>query len=197
MILSIQPFINVSMIISLIEFAAIVSMIYLAIVAINSVSAAAKKIFAVSKEKELKSILSKEIDPKIRAAFQGMVKRAKKRLSRDEMDRLYVIQRNVLLILEHSKSNRLFDEDLFTVKQIAYDYLPKTVDAYLGLTSEFADTQNISQGKTAKGMFMDQLAILDEHTSKTLIAVNNKNADALRIQNEFLKTKFANHNWLD
>lgn len=182
------------MIISLLEF---LSLVILLATAVHLVNGAAKKIFAISKEKEIKSILSGDVDPKLKAPFLKLIKLAKKRLNKSELDKVYSIQKNILLIKGHVRTTSQFNEELFTIDKIANDYLPTTVNAYLELTPEFVDTQMVGNNKTARALFLEQLEVLEDHTFKTLDAVNHKNAQALRIQNEFLKSKFSNHNWLD
>jgi hypothetical protein len=89
------------------------------------------------------------------------------------------------------------DYDLHVVKQTIVDYLPQMLSTYLELPPAFAKLHKLANGKTAQENLMEQLAILDEQMNQIAVTVNSKDAQALIVQGEFLKTKFSQSgDWL-
>jgi hypothetical protein len=76
------------------------------------------------------------------------------------------------------------------VKGTVGDYLPTTLRGYLALDDELQDRPGPS-GRTPTQSLLEQLEILQESASRTLVATRNQDVDALTTQGNFLRTKFS------
>ncbi|MCL2422721.1 MAG: hypothetical protein FWD11_02325 [Micrococcales bacterium] len=78
-----------------------------------------------------------------------------------------------------------------TVVATATSYLPEAVDAYLRLPRDFADTREVSRGKTSLMLLVDQLDLLATTMQQISDAVSRQDAQALVVHGAFLAEKFA------
>jgi len=78
-----------------------------------------------------------------------------------------------------------------TVVATATSYLPEAVDAYLRLPRDFADTREVSQGKTSLMLLVDQLDLLGTTLQQISDAVSRRDAQALIVHGAFLAEKFG------
>lgn len=78
-----------------------------------------------------------------------------------------------------------------TVVATATSYLPEAVDAYLRLPRDFADTREVSQGKTSLMLLVDQLDLLGTTLQQISDAVSCHDAQALIVHGAFLAEKFG------
>lgn len=82
-------------------------------------------------------------------------------------------------------------EALFTVRQMAVDYLPSTLDAYVKLPPAYRRLHPVQNGKSAHAVLNDQLALLDAKMQEILVSVNENDTQALLANGRFLKEKFS------
>lgn len=78
-----------------------------------------------------------------------------------------------------------------TVVATATSYLPEAVDAYLRLPRDFADTREVSRGKTSLMLLVDQLDLLGTTLQQISDAVSRRDAQALIVHGAFLAEKFG------
>jgi len=78
-----------------------------------------------------------------------------------------------------------------TVVATATSYLPEAVDAYLRLPRDFADTREVSHGKTSLMLLVEQLDLLATTLQKISDAVSRHDAQALVVHGAFLAEKFG------
>ncbi|MCL2466416.1 MAG: hypothetical protein FWF02_07550 [Micrococcales bacterium] len=78
-----------------------------------------------------------------------------------------------------------------TVVATATNYLPEAVDAYLRLPRDFADTREVSRGKTSLMLLVDQLDLLATTLQQISDAVSRHDAQALVVHGAFLAEKFG------
>ncbi len=103
---------------------------------------------------------------------------------------------NGILPMLAAKSAQIASEDTFTIRQTALHYLPETLDAYLKLPAAFRNVQPLADGKTAKQLLVEQLAVLDakmREIAKNLVA---NDAQALVANGAFLREKFSSPDFL-
>ncbi len=96
-----------------------------------------------------------------------------------------------ILPLLAAKAESISSEDGYTIRQTALHYLPETLDAYLKLPPAFRNLQPLQDGKTAKVLLVEQLAVLDgkmREIAKNLLA---NDAQALLTNGAFLRERFA------
>lgn len=133
----------------------------------------------------------------LKEALDQLIKKISKRLSGDELDKVRNIEQNILFLLPHINALASADQDLHIIKQTVVDYLPQTLSAYLELPPAFAKFHTLKNGKTAQQNLVEQLTVLDDQINQIVININSKNADALMVQGEFLKSKFSTgESWL-
>jgi len=82
-------------------------------------------------------------------------------------------------------------EALFTVRQMAVDYLPSTLDSYVKLPPAYRRLHPVQNGRSAHAVLNDQLALLDAKMQEILVSVNENDTQALLANGRFLKEKFA------
>ena len=82
-------------------------------------------------------------------------------------------------------------EALFTVRQMAVDYLPSTLDAYVKLPPAYRRLHPVQNGKSAHSVLNDQLTLLDKKMQEILVSVNENDTQALLANGRFLKEKFS------
>ncbi len=90
-----------------------------------------------------------------------------------------------------AKQSGVADQDRYTITETARSYLPETLQRYLALPPAFRNLQPIQDGKTAKQLLVEQLAILDgkmKEIARNLIANDGR---ALVENGAFLRDKFA------
>jgi hypothetical protein len=83
------------------------------------------------------------------------------------------------------------DGTLFTVRQMAVDYLPGALEAYLKLPKAYRTRRTLDSGQTAKDALQEQLGLLDGKMQDVLVSVHENDVQALLANGRFLKEKFA------
>ena len=82
-------------------------------------------------------------------------------------------------------------EALFTVRQMAVDYHPSTLDAYVKLPPAYRRLHPVQNGKSAHAVLDEQLTLLDQKMQDILVSVNENDTQALLANGRFLKEKFS------
>ena len=82
-------------------------------------------------------------------------------------------------------------KDSFTVVETVRRYLPDTLAAYLRLPKFYAQTQPLSDGRTAANVLIDQLRVLDKSLKDVATSVFAGDAEALVSNGRFLQARFA------
>jgi hypothetical protein len=84
---------------------------------------------------------------------------------------------------------------LYTVRQMALDYLPGTLGSYVKLPPAYRRLHAVQGGggggKTAHDVLNDQLTLLDAKMQEILVSVNENDTQALLANGRFLREKFA------
>jgi hypothetical protein len=83
--------------------------------------------------------------------------------------------------------------ETFVVERLVEDYLPTAIDGYLRLPPGFADTQPLSDGRTARQVLVDQLGLLETAARDATQAASRDAADLLLSHGRFLADKFGPH----
>jgi len=87
-------------------------------------------------------------------------------------------------------------DDLYLVRETVLRYLPETLSNYLALPPLFRTTHPLREGKTARELLADQLAVLDTQMREVVGNVARGNAEALLTNGRFLEAKFARRDFL-
>ena len=88
------------------------------------------------------------------------------------------------------------DGDLFTVRETVLRYLPETLANYAALPPAFRTTHVVQDGKTARQILADQLALLDGKMREIVANVAQADAQALLANGQFLQAKFQQPDFL-
>ena len=88
------------------------------------------------------------------------------------------------------------DTDLFTVKETVLRYLPETLANYLELPPVFRATRALKDGRTARELLTEQLAVLDDKMKEVVANVAGSDVQALVANGKFLEAKFKQPDFL-
>jgi septum formation topological specificity factor MinE len=86
--------------------------------------------------------------------------------------------------------------ELFTVKETVLRYLPETIANYLELPPMFRNTRVLKDGKTARALLAEQLALLDESMRDVDANDAASDAQALVANGKFLEQRFRQTDFL-
>jgi hypothetical protein len=101
------------------------------------------------------------------------------------------IRRKVDVLLSYASRFPPFSKDLFSVRQTASDYLPRTIDAYLALPPGSADRILPSSGLTALEELRQQLNLLDTKLDDIADDLQRHDFDRLLANRRFLEERFG------
>lgn len=128
--------------------------------------------------------------------FDRVVKAARPQLQPPMVARLDSIRRSIEEVLPRLTEVRGFDNNLFTVRETIARYLPETLANYVALPPMFRLTHALKNGKTARDLLMEQLAVLDDQMKEVVGNVARGDADALLANGQFLENKFSERDFL-
>ena len=98
----------------------------------------------------------------IESALAQLNTQVKPLLGADAYALVASISNSIVSILPNVSKTAIADEQLFTVRQTALEYLPQTLQNYLNLPPAFRNVQPLESGKTAKVVLVEQLTLLDQ-----------------------------------
>jgi hypothetical protein len=86
--------------------------------------------------------------------------------------------------------------DLFTVRETVLSYLPETLANYVALPPAFRASHALADGKTARQLLAEQLALLDGQLKEVVANVAASDAQALLANGAFLRQRFQQPDFL-
>jgi hypothetical protein len=125
-----------------------------------------------------------------------LVQQVQPQLSADMQAHLASVRTSVAEVLPRLVGARSHDADLFTVRETVLRYLPETLANYVALPPAFRSTQALKDGKTARQLLGEQLALLDEKMLEIVANVSSADAQALLANGKFLEMKFQQPDFL-
>jgi hypothetical protein len=99
-------------------------------------------------------------------------------------------------VLPRLVGNDVGASDLFTVRETVLRYLPETLANYVALPPVFRSTRSLKDGKTARQLLAEQLAVLDSTMGEIVANVAKADAQALLANGKFLEMKFRQPDFL-
>lgn len=87
-----------------------------------------------------------------------------------------------------------FSQDLYLARQTSSDYLPRTVETYLGLPRESVDRPMVPGGKTPHQELKAQLDLLDNKLDEIARELERQTHDKLLANRKFLQDRFELRN---
>lgn len=128
--------------------------------------------------------------------FDRLVNEARAQLPPKMVGLLDSIRRSIQEALPRLGDARVFDDNLFTVRETIARYLPETLANYIALPPMFRVTHVLKDGKTARDLLMDQLVMLDNQMKEVVGNLARVDADALLANGEFLEAKFRERDFM-
>lgn len=113
------------------------------------------------------------------------------RLPADAQRKVAEIRQEILELLPHAAEFPPGSPDLFVVRRMAEDYLPKTIEAYLALPSSYATGRVVQAGRTPLQVLQEQLELLDAKMDEITEAVRRRDSDRLLANGLFLEERFG------
>ncbi len=128
--------------------------------------------------------------------LDSLVASAQPHLTPEMRGHLDSVKTSVAEVLPRLVGGRSFDADLYTVRETVLRYLPETLANYVALPPVFRTTHALKDGKTARQLLADQLALLDEKMREIVANVAGADAQALLSNGRFLEMKFRQPDFL-
>lgn len=109
---------------------------------------------------------------------------------------LQSITKNAVELLTFLQTKETVDdtsEEMINLKSIFDTYLPKLINQFSRLPSDYANNIKTSSGKTAKNMLLEQLNLLEQKIQEISYGIYEDDVTALKVNGRFLKEKFETH----
>lgn len=131
------------------------------------------------------------------ARLDTLAARAAPHLAAEMNGHLSSVRSSIAEVLPRLLGNRSHhDANLFTVRETVLRYLPETLANYVALPAAFRTTHVLKDGKTARQILADQLALLDTKMREIVANVAGADAQALLANGKFLEMKFQQPDFL-
>ena len=92
--------------------------------------------------------------------------------------------------------NAALDQNTYTIRQTALEYLPQTLQRYLSLPPAYRNAYPLQDGKTATQLLVEQLTLLDQTMKKIVANFLADDSQALLANGRFLADRFQNQDFL-
>lgn len=125
-----------------------------------------------------------------------LVRRVGAHLTAEMNAHLTSVRTSVAEVLPRLVGQVAFDHNLYTVRETVLRYLPATLSNYVALPPAFRSTHPLKDGKTARQLLGEQLALLDTQLREIVVNVAAADAQALLANGRFLEAKFNQPDFL-
>jgi hypothetical protein len=125
-----------------------------------------------------------------------IIRRARPHLTPEMTTHLTSVRESVVEVLPRLAGATMHDGDGYTVRETVLRYLPETLANYVALPPAFRVTQPLQNGRTARQLLGDQLALLDTKLREVVANVAASDAQALLANGKFLEAKFRQSDFL-
>ena len=125
-----------------------------------------------------------------------LVAQVQPQLSSEMQGHLASVRSSVAEVLPRLVGARSHDADLFTVRETVLRYLPETLANYVALPPVFRNSHALKDGKTARQLLGEQLALLATKLREIVANVSSADAQALLANGKFLEMKFQQPDFL-
>src|SRR5262245_20691850 len=123
----------------------------------------------------------------VRASLDDLEHEIHGRLPEDRQARVDAIRTTILGILPKAGNLTPGSQELFILQRTATDYLPTTINTFLELPTDYADTKVVEGGKSPRALVAGQLDLLSQQMNELADAVNRNDVDRLLAQGRFLE----------
>lgn len=129
-------------------------------------------------------------------ALDEIVAKARPYLTAEMAASLSSVRGSVAEVLPRLVGGAGHDGNLYTVRETVLRYLPETLANYAALPPAFRVSHPLKDGKTARELLADQLALLDAKLHEIVANVASSDAQALLANGQFLEMKFRQPDFL-
>jgi hypothetical protein len=130
------------------------------------------------------------------AHLDAVVRGVQAHLTPDMRAHLDSVKTSVSEVLPRLVGTGQHDADLYTVKETVLNYLPQTLANYVALPPVFRTSHALKDGKTARQLLSEQLALLDTQLREVVANVASADAQALLANGQFLEMRFQQPDFL-
>jgi hypothetical protein len=112
----------------------------------------------------------------------------------------YVLKRTIvelcaqiktLMVRMETSSAFISTEEIDHVKQIALDYLPRLIESFMAIPGDFAAKNVLAEGKTARELLKEHLAVLQRQTAQMTDDLATRDAASFLKHARFLQQQFG------
>jgi hypothetical protein len=128
--------------------------------------------------------------------LDGVIRQASAHLTEEMKRSLVSIRTSVQEVLPRLLDAGVGSYDLFTVRETVLSYLPETLANYVALPPAFRANHVLAEGKTARQLLVEQLALLDKQLQEVVTNVAASDAQALLANGTFLRQRFQQPDFL-
>lgn len=132
----------------------------------------------------------------VRNELNELVNKISKRTPPEILAKVESIKESVFSILPILTTTGGGDRNLYTVRQMVFDYLPAALQNYLNLPPAFANLHPIRNGKTARQLLSEQLDLMDHEMKEIVVSVSENDTQKLLVHGRFLEAKFNQADFL-
>jgi hypothetical protein len=153
---------------------------------------------ATPESRNFESSLNAEMgSDEIAAALGKLVSDIKPLVPQTILGLVESIRQSIVSILPTmGKGNAAVDQNTYTIRQTALEYLPQTLQRYLSLPPAYRNTFPVQDGKTATQLLVEQLTLLDGTMKKIVANFLADDTQALLANGRFLADKFQPQDFL-
>lgn len=126
----------------------------------------------------------------ILAHLDHLMAQARPSLTSDMQSHLTSIRNSTAEVLPRLLASRVPSDDLYTVRETVLNYLPATLANFVALPPVFRASHVLQDGKTARQLMAEQLALLDAQLGEVVANVASADAQALLANGQFLQARF-------
>ncbi|GGJ26534.1 hypothetical protein [Deinococcus roseus] len=128
-------------------------------------------------------------DQEIRNHLDTVIQSYRKKLPKEAIEKVETIESLIDELLPRLKPLG-GSKEAYSVRQMALDYLPTTLQNYVNLPSAFANLHPIKDGKTAKVILLEQLDVLESGMQALTASVLSGDAQKMLANGLFLEDSF-------
>lgn len=128
--------------------------------------------------------------------LDAVIRQASAHLTEEMKRSLVSIRTSVQEVLPRLLDAGVGSYDLFTVRETVLSYLPETLANYVALPPAFRANHVLAEGKTARQLLVEQLALLDKQLQEVVTNVAASDAQALLANGTFLRQRFQQPDFL-
>jgi hypothetical protein len=152
---------------------------------------------ATPSSKELETSISAQMSSdQVKAALDSLAQSIKGRVPAEVSTLVQSISQSITAILPTLAKDNTADQNTYTIRQTALEYLPETLSNYLKLPPAFRSLYPVQDGKSATALLIEQLTLLDAKMKEIVNNYLSNDSQALVANGRFLADKFKTESFL-